>query len=128
MFYCVRGTLVVVLPVCSISTAVNRLFELKRYPELATQLSTLNESVSAISKSELGQFIGEYYHDHILSQCMGKLTQQVVDLREAALISKLTEVWVQFYTSILPTLLAIFASVQVRRGGRGVTSELYPFL
>lgn len=97
----------------SISNAVNRLFELKRYPELAVQLSMLNESVSAISKSDLGQFIGEYYHDHILSQCMTKLSQQVVDLRDEALVTKLTEVWVQFYTSILPTLLAIFASVQV---------------
>lgn len=96
---------------------MNRLFELKRYPELAVKLSTLNEDVSAISKSELGQFIGEYYHDHILSQCMGKLTEQVSGLRDTALITKLAEVWVQFYTSILPTLLAIFASVQVRGGG-----------
>ena len=31
--------------VCSISNAVNRLFELKRYPELANTLTDLNEKI-----------------------------------------------------------------------------------
>ena len=33
-----------------------------------------------------------------------------------ALLQKLSDIWTQFYTSILPTLQAIFAPVQVRRG------------
>lgn len=97
----------------SISGAVNRLFELKRYPELAHRLHELNEKVRAISKSELGQFIGEYYLDHILAPCMEKLGSELAGETGAGLVSKLTDIWTQFYTSILPTLLAIFASVQV---------------
>ena len=71
---------------------------------------------SALAKSELGPFISEYYRDHILTPCMNKLAQPLLVERDNALISKMVEVWVQFYTSILPTLLAIFVAVQVRGG------------
>lgn len=48
---------------------------------------------------------------------MEKLRQEVVKERNEALVDKMAGLWVQFYTSILPTLLAIFASVQVRKVG-----------
>ena len=69
--------------------------------------------LSLISRSEVGQFIGEYYHDNILSHCMEKLRHELDEERGIALINKMADLWTQFYTSILPTLLAFFASVQV---------------
>ncbi len=47
---------------------------------------------------------------------MCKLREEVEKVEQtgkASMIDKLAEVWTQFYTSILPTLLAFFASVQV---------------
>ena len=68
-----------------------------------------------IFKSDLGNFLGEYYHDNVMRQCMTKLKEEVERAEHGGrdMIGKLAEVWTQFYTSILPTLLAFFASVQV---------------
>lgn len=44
---------------------------------------------------------------------MGKLLLELSPERDAELIDKMVDVWIQFYTSILPTLSAIFASLQV---------------
>ena len=41
------------------------------------------------------------------------LRQELVEERGEVLIRKLASLWTQFYTSILPTLQAIFAPVQV---------------
>lgn len=41
------------------------------------------------------------------------LRQDVVELRGHSLLQKLSDIWVQFYTSILPTLLAMFGPIQV---------------
>ena len=41
------------------------------------------------------------------------LRQELVEERGEILIKKLATIWTQFYTSILPTLQAIFAPVQV---------------
>ncbi len=51
--------------------------------------------------------------DHILTKCMIILRQDLVEERGVALLDKLSEIWTQFYTSILPTLLAMFAPIQV---------------
>ncbi len=76
----------------------------------------LSRDSSVLSKSDLGPFISDYYQEHILAPCMEKLRLEVSEERDAGLISKMADIWVQFYTSILPTLLAIFASVQVSWG------------
>jgi len=47
---------------------------------------------------------------------MGKLrgeVERVEQTSKTSMVDKLAEVWTHFYTSILPTLLAFFASVQV---------------
>ena len=40
---------------------MTRLFQLRRYPELAAELPSLNDKLSRLSKSEIGLFIGEFY-------------------------------------------------------------------
>ena len=94
--------------------------------ELANELPNLNDKLSQLSHSEVGTFLGEFYQDQILKKCMIILRQDLVELRGETLINKLSVVWSQFYTSILPTLQAIFAPVQVcmcvcvrLRGGGG---------
>ncbi len=42
------------------------------------------------------------------------LRQDVVEERGPSLLIKLSELWTQFYTSILPTLLAMFAPIQLK--------------
>ena len=51
---------------------------------------------------------------------MDKLLLELAQERDADLIDKMVDVWIQFYTSILPTLSAIFASLQVRPHPEGV--------
>ena len=60
---------------------------------------------------------------------MDKLLLELAQERDADLIDKMVDVWIQFYTSILPTLSAIFASLQVRPhpeggGGGGGVEEM----
>lgn len=45
----------------SVQAAMTRLFQLRRFPELASELPILNEKLSKLSKSGIGQFIGEFY-------------------------------------------------------------------
>lgn len=74
---------------------------------------------SVLFKSDLGPFISDYYQDNILNPCMAKLLLEVAHERNEDLIDKMADIWVQFYTSILPTLSAIFASLQVSGCGFG---------
>jgi len=52
---------------------------MRRLPELATELPVLNEKLTKLSQSEIGQFIGEFYQEHILKKCMIILRQEVVE-------------------------------------------------
>lgn len=105
-----------------ISGAVNRLFTLKRYPELAVNLSSLNENVRALSKSEVAPFISDYYIEQILNPCMEMLLKEIAQERDTNLINKMADIWTQFYTSILPTLLAFFASIQPQQNKLSIRS------
>lgn len=100
----------------SIQATVTRLFQLRKLPdpELADTLPVLNDKLSQLSHSEVGPFLGEFYQNNILKKCMIILRQELVEERGEMLIKKLATIWTQFYTSILPTLQAIFATVQVR--------------
>ena len=94
---------------------MTRLFQLRKLPdpELAAKLPVLNDKLSQLSHSEVGPFLGEFYQNHVLKKCMIILRQELVEEKGETLIKKLATVWSQFYTSILPTLQAIFAPVQV---------------
>lgn len=97
----------------SIQDAVTKLFQMKKYPDLSAELSQLNEKLSNLLKSDVGQFIGELYEEH-LKKCTIILRQELLEESGATLLEKLSDVWSQFYTSILPTLQVIFAPVQLR--------------
>ncbi|KAL5487403.1 hypothetical protein EMCRGX_G019997 [Ephydatia muelleri] len=86
---------------------------MKKYPELSADLSGLNEKLSNLVKSEVGQFIGELYEEH-LKKCMIILRQDLMEQSGTILLEKLSDIWSQFYTSILPTLQVIFAPIQLR--------------
>jgi hypothetical protein len=96
-----------------IQEAVLTLFQQKRYPSLAQDLHQLNNKLGKLFRSEVGQFIGEFYQDQILKRGMIVLRHEVIEKEGLDLLKKLATVWTQFYTSILPTLQAIFAPVQV---------------
>ncbi|CAI8007947.1 Proline-rich protein 5 [Geodia barretti] len=96
-----------------IQEAVLTLFQQKRYPTLAQDLHQLNHKLGKLFRSEVGQFIGEFYQDQILKRGMIVLRHEVIEKEGLELLKKLATVWTQFYTSILPTLQAIFAPVQL---------------
>ena len=99
----------------SIEATVTRLFQLRKLSdiELATELPSLNDKLSQLSNSEVGPFIGEFYENKILKKCMIILRQELVEKKGEELVKKMVTIWTQFYTSILPTLQALFAPVQV---------------
>lgn len=76
------------------------------------ELDILNEKVRNVLESEIGRFICEYYQDSILKKGMIILKERVKEKTGAVLIEKLATVWREFYTVILPTLLAIFYPIQ----------------
>ena len=88
---------------------------MRKLPDLilAAELPNLNDKLSQLSNSEVGPFIGEFYENKILKKCMIILRQELVEERGEALIKRMAAIWSQFYTSILPTLQALFAPVQV---------------
>ena len=106
----------------------------------------LNDKLSKLSKSEIGQFVGEFYqvshstnvtdsnynmsgstieemHDYSKRGnqrgkrfvCVQTHTNHasLITLTGDVLLQKLAQIWSVFYTSILPTLQAFFATVQV---------------
>ncbi len=76
------------------------------------ELDTLNEKVRVVLESEIGRFICEYYQDSILKKGMIILRENVKEKTGPVLLEKLAVVWREFYTTILPTLLAIFYPIQ----------------
>lgn len=97
-----------------VQAAMTRLFQLGKYPDLTNDLPILNEKLVKLSKSNVGPFLGEFYQDQLLKKCMIILRQAVKEEKDGILLEKLSQIWVQFYTSILPTLQAFFAPIQVK--------------
>ena len=94
----------------SLQQSVTSLFHKKRLQ--GRELDTLNEKVRNVLESEIGRFICEYYQDSILKKGMIILRENVKEKTGPILIEKLAAVWREFYTTILPTLLAIFYPIQ----------------
>ena len=81
-----------------VQTAITRLFQLGKYPDLASDLPVLNEKLIELSKSKVGPFLGEFYQDQLLKKCMIILRQEVKEEKDAVLLEKLSQIWTQFYT------------------------------
>lgn len=94
----------------SLQASITYLFHKKKLPKL--ELDVLNEKVRNVRDSEIGAFIVEYYKDSILKKGMIVLRENIKEKKGNDLLERLSDVWCQFYTSILPTLLAIFYPIQ----------------
>jgi len=79
---------------------------------LRLELDILHEKVRNVCNSKIGPFIVEYYQDSILKKGMIVLRENIKEKKGNELLERLADVWTQFYTNILPTLLAIFYPIQ----------------
>ncbi|XP_060770719.1 proline-rich protein 5-like isoform X3 [Neoarius graeffei] len=75
------------------------------------ELYSLNESIRWLQRTELGSFITEYFQDQLLSKGLAHILEKI-QLQEENCLQALSEMWVTFFTEILPTLQAIFYPVQ----------------
>ena len=75
--------------------------------------------INQITLLKLNTFIPP--QDQILKKCMIILREDVREEAGNILLTKLADVWTQFFTSILPTLQAIFATVELKISIRTIT-------
>ena len=91
----------------SLITSILYLFNKKKLRRL--ELDILHEKVRNVCNSDrIGPFIVEYYQDSILKKGMIVLRENIKEKKGSELLEWLADVWTQFYTNILPTILAIF--------------------
>ncbi|XP_033102017.1 proline-rich protein 5-like isoform X1 [Anneissia japonica] len=77
------------------------------------QLEEQINLIRIVLKSEIRQFISEYYRKNLLKKCMAILLTGInTSSSDANLMEKIAAVWIPFYTEILPTLQAIFIPVR----------------
>jgi hypothetical protein len=93
----------------NVQSAITKLFQMRKLTELSQDLPGLHERLNKLLETEVGQFISDSYQDHILKKCMIILRHDLRGLKGAELLEKLSEVWTQFFTQILPTLEMILA-------------------
>ncbi|KAJ3596768.1 hypothetical protein NHX12_003169 [Muraenolepis orangiensis] len=64
-------------------------------------------------KTELGSFITDYLQNQLLTKGLGRLLEKVQFYEGNNQLTILSEIWVCFFTEMLPTLQAIFYPVQM---------------
>ncbi|XP_051979163.1 proline-rich protein 5-like [Xyrauchen texanus] len=94
----------------SVQTAVIKVFQGGGLQ--ANELYTLNESLRWLLRTELGSFITEYFQDQLLNKGLANILEKIRLHNDENLLQALSEMWVKFFTEILPTLQAIFYPVQ----------------
>lgn len=94
----------------SVQTAVIKVFEGGGLQP--NELYTLNESIRWLLRTELGSFITEYFQDQLLNKGLTSILEQIQLHDDENRLQALSEMWVRFFTEILPTLQAIFYPVQ----------------
>ncbi|XP_067091018.1 proline-rich protein 5-like [Osmerus mordax] len=94
----------------SVQTAVIKVFEGGGLQ--ANELYTLNESIRWLLKTELGSFITEYFQNQLLTKGLSHIKEKICLYEGDSQLIVLSEMWVRFFTEILPTLQAIFYPVQ----------------
>lgn len=77
-----------------------------------SDLYSLNESIRWLLKTELGSFITDYLQNQLLTKGLGRLLEKVQFYEGNNQLTILSEIWVCFFTEMLPTLQAIFYPVQ----------------
>ncbi|XP_016425351.1 proline-rich protein 5-like [Sinocyclocheilus rhinocerous] len=94
----------------SVQTAVIKVFQGGGLQ--ANELYTLNESIRWLLRTELGSFITEYFQDQLLNKGLTYILEKIQLHNDETRLQALSEMWVRFFTDILPTLQAIFYPVQ----------------
>lgn len=94
----------------SVQTAVIKVFQGGGLQ--TNELYTLNESIRWLLRTELGSFIAEYFQDQLLNKGLADILEKIQLHNDENRLQALSEMWVRFFTEILPTLQAIFYPVQ----------------
>ncbi|KAK7117702.1 hypothetical protein R3I94_023058 [Phoxinus phoxinus] len=94
----------------SVQTAVIKVFQGGGLQ--TNELYTLNESIRWLLRTELGSFIAEYFQDQLLNKGLTDILEKIQLNNDENRLQALSEMWVKFFTEILPTLQAIFYPVQ----------------
>nr|XP_055048121.1 proline-rich protein 5-like isoform X2 [Misgurnus anguillicaudatus] len=94
----------------SVHTAVIKVFQGGSLQ--ANELYTLNESIRWLLRTEQGSFITEYFQDQLLNKGLTHVLERIQLHDEENCLQALSDMWVRFFTEILPTLQAIFYPVQ----------------
>ncbi|XP_072527352.1 proline-rich protein 5-like [Salminus brasiliensis] len=76
------------------------------------ELYTLNESIRWLLKTEMGSFIKEYFQNQLLNKGLRFILEEVQLHERESQLFFLAEVWLRFFSEILPTLQAIFYPLQ----------------
>ncbi|XP_062857257.1 proline-rich protein 5-like [Trichomycterus rosablanca] len=94
----------------SVQTAVIKVFQGGGLQ--MNELYSLNESIRWLQRTELGSFITEYFQDQLLNKGLSHMLEKIQLHEDEKCLEVLSEMWVKFFTEILPTLQAIFYPVQ----------------
>ncbi|XP_022112216.1 proline-rich protein 5-like [Acanthaster planci] len=78
------------------------------------ELDDLNEQVRAALKSEIGEFITDYYKKNLLRRGMDLMYSSIITEDGPQLLASLAKQWNKFFCEVLPTLRAIFCPVQTK--------------
>lgn len=93
----------------SLINSILYLFHKKKLLKL--ELDILHEKVRNVCNSKIGSNIVKYYQDSILKKGMIVLRENIKEKKGGELLERLADVWTQFYTNILPLVLAIFCPI-----------------
>ncbi|XP_036431367.1 proline-rich protein 5-like isoform X4 [Colossoma macropomum] len=107
----------------SVQTAVIKVFQGGGLQ--ANELYSLNESIRWLQRTELGSFITEYFQDQLLNKGLACILEKIQLHEDENWLQALSEMWVAFFTEILPTLQAIFYPVQGIHEPGGPSKEYY---
>ncbi|XP_078000362.1 proline-rich protein 5-like [Glandiceps talaboti] len=78
-----------------------------------TDLYELHQKIRIVLKSEISTFLGEYYNTHLLKKGMHFLREEVHRKADGCgMIIALSDMWVDFFSTMLPQLQAILNPVQ----------------
>ncbi|KAK3528410.1 hypothetical protein QTP86_034226 [Hemibagrus guttatus] len=76
------------------------------------ELYFLNERIRWLLKTEMGSFIEEYFQNQLLNKGFKSILEEVQLYEGEDQLFFLAEVWIRFFSEILPTLQAIFYPLQ----------------
>ncbi|XP_052285420.1 proline-rich protein 5-like isoform X1 [Dreissena polymorpha] len=102
----------------SVSVAIVHLFQKKKLQE--SELSSLQESVRNLLKSEAGPLVYDFYKDKLVKKGMVILREKIKLETGKSLLGNLGNQWDYFYCEILPVIQSLLYPIKVSQ------SLLYP--